>query len=93
MILLSDRLGIETLAEGVETAAEQAALARLGCRHVQGYAIARPMPEDAFHAWLDARRGSLPVAPFRSDAAGTGPVAASAGKRLDLSPCGLLNHA
>ena len=64
MILLAERLGVDTLAEGVETAAEQAALARLGCRHVQGYAIARPMPEDAFRAWLGARTrtAAVPVA-------------------------------
>jgi EAL domain-containing protein (putative c-di-GMP-specific phosphodiesterase class I) len=80
MILLSDRLGIATLAEGVETAAEQAALARLGCRHVQGYAIARPMPEDAFLAWLEARRDALPAPRVRSDAAGTGEAAGRAGK-------------
>jgi EAL domain-containing protein (putative c-di-GMP-specific phosphodiesterase class I)/GGDEF domain-containing protein len=78
MILLSDRLGVDTLAEGVETAAEQAALARLGCRHVQGYAIARPMPEDAFRAWLDARHA--PVAVPMHPAAGSAPAASATGK-------------
>jgi EAL domain-containing protein (putative c-di-GMP-specific phosphodiesterase class I) len=79
MVLLSDRLGVATLAEGVETAAEIAALARLGCRHAQGYAIARPMPEDAFRAWLDARRAPAPVA-LRTDAAVAPPAASAAGK-------------
>jgi EAL domain-containing protein (putative c-di-GMP-specific phosphodiesterase class I)/GGDEF domain-containing protein len=79
MILLSDRLGVGTLAEGVETAAEQAALARLGCRHVQGYAIARPMPEDAFRAWLEARRAPAAI-PLRSETAGTAPAASATGK-------------
>jgi EAL domain-containing protein (putative c-di-GMP-specific phosphodiesterase class I) len=79
MILLSDRLGIDTLAEGVETAAEQAALARLGCRHVQGYAIARPMPEDAFGAWLGARHGTVAL-PVRAEAAGTPPAPSATGK-------------
>jgi EAL domain-containing protein (putative c-di-GMP-specific phosphodiesterase class I)/GGDEF domain-containing protein len=79
MILLSDRLGVATLAEGVETAAEIAALARLGCRHAQGYAIARPMPEDAFRAWLEARRTPAPV-PLRTDAAAAPPAASAAGK-------------
>jgi EAL domain-containing protein (putative c-di-GMP-specific phosphodiesterase class I) len=78
MILLADRLGVDTLAEGVETAAEQAALAQLGCRHVQGYAIARPMPEDAFHAWLDARRTS--AVPLHAEPAATGPAASAKGK-------------
>jgi EAL domain-containing protein (putative c-di-GMP-specific phosphodiesterase class I) len=79
MILLSDRLGVGTLAEGVETAAEQAALARLGCRHVQGYAIARPMPEDAFRAWLEAWRAPAAI-PLRSETAGTAPAASATGK-------------
>lgn len=55
MILMSERLGLDTLAEGVETMAEHAALTRLGCRHVQGFAIARPMPEVAFANWVAAR--------------------------------------
>jgi EAL domain-containing protein (putative c-di-GMP-specific phosphodiesterase class I)/GGDEF domain-containing protein len=79
MILLSDRLGVDTLAEGVETAAEQAALARLGCRHVQGYAIARPMPEDAFVAWLGARHGTV-VLPVRAEAVGVPPAPSATGK-------------
>ena len=41
---LAERLGIETLAEGVETEAEQATLAAMGCPHLQGFGIARPMP-------------------------------------------------
>jgi diguanylate cyclase len=60
MIVMSERLGLETLAEGVETAAEHAALAQLGCRHVQGFAIARPMPETAFRNWVAAKCGAEP---------------------------------
>lgn len=44
ILALADRLGIETLAEGVETAEERAVLAEMGCPHLQGFAIARPMP-------------------------------------------------
>jgi diguanylate cyclase len=91
MILMSDRLGLDTLAEGVETAAEQAALARLGCRHVQGFAIARPMPEAAF-ANGSARGAARPGRrsdPSRRNRAGQ---AAIRGKRLDLCPRGLLNR-
>ncbi len=49
---LAERLGIETLAEGVETKGEHALLAQLGCRHIQGYAIARPMPRDVAARWM-----------------------------------------
>ena len=44
ILTMAERLGLETLAEGVETAGEHAMLAQLGCRHVQGFGIARPMP-------------------------------------------------
>ncbi|MCR8548166.1 GGDEF domain-containing phosphodiesterase [Salipiger sp. P9] len=48
---LADRLGLETVAEGVESVAEHALLAQLGCDHVQGFGIARPMPADKLTDW------------------------------------------
>jgi EAL domain-containing protein (putative c-di-GMP-specific phosphodiesterase class I) len=48
---MADRLGIETLAEGVESVGEHALLAQLGCDHVQGFGIARPMPADQLIDW------------------------------------------
>ncbi|MBU2981950.1 phosphodiesterase [Lentibacter algarum] len=60
---MAERLGLETLAEGVETAGEHAMLGQLGCAHVQGYGIARPMPFEATISWLQAHNaalGSLP---------------------------------
>ena len=41
----------QVVAEGVETLAHGAALRELGCRLVQGYGIARPMPAPQFPAW------------------------------------------
>ena len=41
-------LGIETVAEGVETAGQLARLVALGCDHVQGYHLGRPQPAHAF---------------------------------------------
>lgn len=52
ILTMADRLGIETLGEGIETAGEHAMLAQLGCRHVQGFAIGRPMPFDATLEWM-----------------------------------------
>ena len=43
MIAMAQALGIGTLAEGVETEAARATLARLGCDQFQGYLAARPM--------------------------------------------------
>ena len=56
ILSLAERLGLDTLAEGVETQAEHALLAQLGCGHVQGYAIARPMPVEDLAPWLAAHR-------------------------------------
>lgn len=56
ILSLAERLGLETLAEGVETPAEHALLAQLGCGHVQGYVIAKPMPVEDLAAWLGTHR-------------------------------------
>jgi EAL domain-containing protein (putative c-di-GMP-specific phosphodiesterase class I) len=48
----AERLGLDTLAEGVERVAEHSALAQLGCGHVQGYGIARPMPFKETLSWM-----------------------------------------
>lgn len=59
ILSMAERLGMETLAEGVETAAEQAILAQLGCDHVQGFHIARPMPVEETEAWIKAHRARV----------------------------------
>jgi len=43
MILLGQSLGLETVAEGVESQAQLRCLADLGCDQAQGYLIGRPM--------------------------------------------------
>lgn len=63
IVSLSERLGLETLAEGVETAGEHAMLSQLGCGHVQGYGLARPMPFDEATEWIGrhaARQDRIP---------------------------------
>lgn len=52
IIGMADQLEIETVAEGVETIGEKSILSQLGCTHMQGYAIARPMPLDQTIPWL-----------------------------------------
>jgi diguanylate cyclase len=52
ILSLAERLGLETLAEGVETPGEHALLAQLGCGHVQGYVIAKPMQVEDLSTWL-----------------------------------------
>ncbi len=52
MIALAHALGIETLAEGIETAAAVSLLRDLGCDHGQGYVIAKPMSFEQTFDWL-----------------------------------------
>ncbi|MDZ7905605.1 MAG: bifunctional diguanylate cyclase/phosphodiesterase [Cypionkella sp.] len=63
ILSMAERLELATLAEGVETAAEHAMLAQLGCNDVQGFGIARPMPIEETAGWIAAQRckiGKLP---------------------------------
>lgn len=46
IIEIGKSLGIEVLAEGVETMEHARILKQLGCQSLQGYAFARPMPAD-----------------------------------------------
>jgi diguanylate cyclase len=59
ILSLAERLGLETLAEGVETQGEHAMLAQLGCGHVQGYVVARPLPPEEVIPWLADHRSRL----------------------------------
>ncbi len=64
ILTMAERLGLDTLAEGVETPAERAMLARLGCGHVQGFGIARPMPLSETAEWIRAQtRGQRDATP------------------------------
>lgn len=49
------RLGMTTIAEGVETEQQRARLEALGCDTLQGYLICRPLSEDNFLRWLSER--------------------------------------
>ncbi|WP_158263591.1 bifunctional diguanylate cyclase/phosphodiesterase [Aliiruegeria haliotis] len=53
VIDLGSKLGIEVLAEGVQTDAELAFLETLGCSQVQGFLIAPPLSMDELPAWID----------------------------------------
>ncbi|MBI3563589.1 MAG: EAL domain-containing protein [Elusimicrobia bacterium] len=52
VVALSGDLGLETVAEGVETPAQREFLAELGCGLLQGYLLGAPMPADALAARL-----------------------------------------
>jgi len=61
MLTMAEQLEIDSLAEGVETAGEHAMLAQLGCRHVQGFAVAAPMPATEVARWLARRAAQQPL--------------------------------
>ncbi|MGH2926789.1 MAG: putative bifunctional diguanylate cyclase/phosphodiesterase, partial [Solirubrobacteraceae bacterium] len=68
-INLGHDLGLNVIAEGVEDSATLDQLAVLGCDLAQGYHVSRPMPADAFNAWLthSAKHGATrPTEPGRS---------------------------
>jgi diguanylate cyclase (GGDEF)-like protein/PAS domain S-box-containing protein len=52
IITLGHDLGLEVVAEGVETKATYDQLARLGCDTVQGYWLSRALPPDDLGEWL-----------------------------------------
>lgn len=53
---LAKALNFAVVAEGVETRAEAEFLKQLDVDHAQGYYYARPMPAQAFEAWLAETR-------------------------------------
>ena len=52
IIAMGQSLGLQVVAEGVETADQRAFLARQGCPVIQGYLVARPMGPDDFEQCL-----------------------------------------
>lgn len=55
IVAMSRRLGLKTIAEGVETLAQQNALSEFGCEFIQGYLHARPMPAESFLEFMSGR--------------------------------------
>lgn len=66
MVAMAHKLGLQVIAEGVETPDQLAFLRAIGCDHAQGYLFARPMPAADFERLLQHNRQgqsvwSLPV--------------------------------
>jgi EAL domain-containing protein (putative c-di-GMP-specific phosphodiesterase class I) len=53
---LGRNLGLEVVAEGVETEAIWDQLDNLGCTVAQGYYLSRPVPAEDLRAWVMERR-------------------------------------
>src|SRR5690606_39552990 len=55
IVAMAKSLGLNTLAEGVEEAAQAEHLLALGCDEAQGYYFARPEPAEVFaRRWLQS---------------------------------------
>ena len=52
IVAMAKGLGLDVVAEGVETEEQLAELERLGCRRAQGYLLARPMTAVAVRTLL-----------------------------------------
>ena len=52
IIGMAHTLGLETVAEGVETVEQERFLTEMGCNKVQGFYYSKPMPAEAFYAYF-----------------------------------------
>lgn len=63
---LGHGLGLQIVAEGVETPEAWSTLLRLGCDLAQGYLVSRPLPPAELLGWVQARQGRLVAAAARA---------------------------
>lgn len=52
IVIMAHRLGLNVIAEGVETQAQRQLLLEIGCDYGQGYLFSRPLPVTAFEDFL-----------------------------------------
>lgn len=64
ILTMAERLELDTLAEGVESVGEHATLSQLGCGHVQGFGIGRPMPLTETISWIEKHHTKLAQTPM-----------------------------
>jgi diguanylate cyclase len=63
VVELSTRLGMDAIAEGAESDAQSERLRAIGCRLLQGYACARPMPPNEAELLLARERETMDQTP------------------------------
>jgi EAL domain-containing protein (putative c-di-GMP-specific phosphodiesterase class I)/ActR/RegA family two-component response regulator len=60
-LTMAHKLGLVTVAEGVETMEDWRLLQRYGCQMGQGYLLAKPMPAEELLPWIKAHRARVTV--------------------------------
>ena len=65
---MSQQLGLNVVAEGVETKEQLRFLRRHNCNHVQGYIFSKPLSAEDFLEFLASIAGSAPTADEQTQA-------------------------
>ena len=65
IVAMARGLDLKVVAEGVENREQLDFLELLGCDLAQGYLLARPMSEEGYRAWLQARRAGAGAEPVQ----------------------------
>jgi EAL domain-containing protein (putative c-di-GMP-specific phosphodiesterase class I) len=60
IVAMARSLGLQVIAEGVETQEQAAVLRQLGCDYGQGYLYARPMPAADLERYITQQRAARP---------------------------------
>jgi len=63
ILALAHGLGLEVVAEGVETDEQRRALLERGCEQAQGFLFTEPLPAGRLWTWCDGREPAPPVTP------------------------------
>lgn len=56
VLAIAQKMDMQVVAEGVETAAQAEILTRIGCHQAQGFLYSHPLRADEMETWLESRR-------------------------------------
>ena len=62
LVALAHELGLEVVAEGVESRVAWETAARLGCDRAQGFFLGHPLPAPKLTEWLESEWPVVPAA-------------------------------
>jgi diguanylate cyclase (GGDEF)-like protein/PAS domain S-box-containing protein len=60
MTMLAHKIGLDVIAEGVETDAQLKSLSAIGCKTLQGYLISKPLPAEEVERFIRTHHNSRP---------------------------------